>query len=212
MALRSKKLQLKKVKKTTPRKKRKATLRREATLSNITHRLATAQALRAPLYECWESEGLFETNAGMGTVVVARKTAAGQILMATFFLDIFCLGAKNAYCLLMGEEEYRLRLGEIETKEILKKIHPSCARKLVEDAVAHAENLDFYPHEDYDFAKKIFGDVEKELCPHSFAFGKEGKRRRHTGLKDPSPEDHSKKEASNFQPHGYFHELKRVSS
>jgi len=66
--------------------------------------------------------------------------------------------------------------------------------------------------EDYDFAKKIFGDVEKELCPHSFAFGKDGKRRKHTGLKDPSQQDHGKEEASNFQSHGYFHELKRVSS
>ncbi len=212
MALRSKKLQPKKLKKTKERKKRKATLRREAALSDITHRLATAQALRAPLYECWESEALFEANAGIGTVVVARKTAAGQILMAAFFLDVFCLGAKNAYCLLMGEEEYRLRLREIETKGILKKIHPSCARKLVEGAVAHAENLDFCPHEDYDFAKKIFGDVEKELCPHSFVFGKDEKLRRHTGLKDRSLQDHGKEEASNFQSHGYFHELKRVSS
>ena len=185
MALRLKNLQQRKAKKTVKRKKRKATLRREAALSNITNQLATAQALQAPLYECWEPEGLFETNAGIGTVVVARKTSAGQILMAAFSLDVFYLGVKNVYCLLMRQEEYQHRLREIGTREILKKIPPDCARKLVEGAVAYAEDLDFYPHEDYDFAKKIFGNIEKELCPRSFTFGRDEKFPRHTGLRHP---------------------------
>ena len=105
--------------------------------------------------------------------------------MATFLLDVFCLGVKNAYCLLMREEEYQFQLREIGTKEILKKIHPNCARKLVEGAVAHAEDLDFSPHEKYGFAKKIFGDIEKEMCPRSFTFGRDEKLRRHAGLKRP---------------------------
>ncbi len=74
----------------------------------------------------------------------------------------------------MGQAEYQHRLKEIRTREALKKIPPDCVRKLVEGAVAHAEDLDFFPHEDYGFAKKIFGNIEKDLCPRSFTFGPGG--------------------------------------
>ena len=174
MALRRRKIQLKKAKKPAKRKKRKATIRREAALSSITNRLATAQALQAPLYECWEREGFFEPDAGIGAVVVTRKTPGDQILMAVFLLDVFCLGIKNAGCMLITERDYRLRLEHIEKTQGLKEVHPACARKLVEGAEAYASDLRFYPHGDYGIAKKIFGDIDKALCPRSFTFGREG--------------------------------------
>lgn len=174
MVLRRRKIQLIKAKKIAKRKKRKATIRREAVLSGITHRLAMAQALQAPLYECWERNGLFEPDAGMGAVVVTRKTPGDQILMAVFLLDVFCLGVKNAGCMLISERDYRFRLEHIEKTQVLKEVHPVCARKLVEGAEAYASELGFCPHGDYGVAKKIFGDIDKALCPRSFTFGREG--------------------------------------
>ena len=144
-------------------------------MSSITNRLATAQALQAPLYECWERKGLFEPDAGMGTVVVTRKTPGNQVLMATFLLDVFCLGVKDTYCMLIGENEYRFRLQQIEKHQDLVKVHPACAKKLVEDAQTYAETLGLSPHRDYGFTKRIFGDIEKEQCPRSFTFGRDGK-------------------------------------
>jgi len=175
MALRRKKNQLKKAGKTDKRKKRKATIRREAALSSITSRLATAHALQAPLYECWEREGLFAPDAGKGTVVVTRKTPGNQVLMAAFLVDVFCLGVKDVHCVLMGENEYRLRLRQIERHQNLVKVDPPCAKKLVEEAEIYAEALGFSPHGDYGFAKRIFEGIRKEQCPRSFTFGRDGK-------------------------------------
>ena len=175
MALRRRKVQLKMAKKSSKRKKRKVTIRREAALSGITNRLATAQALQAPLYECWERKGLFETDAGIGTVVVTRKTPGNQILMAAFLVDIFCLGVKDAHCMLLSENEYRFRLQQIENHQELSEVHPACAKKLVEGAEIYAESLGFSPHRDYGFAKRIFGDIKENQCPRSFTFGRDGK-------------------------------------
>jgi len=174
MALGRRKVHLKKAKKTVKRRS-KATTRREAALSSITNRLVTVQALQAPLYECWEPKGLFDPDAGMGTVVVSRKTSGDQILMGSFLLDVLCLGVRNADCTLMIEHEYRFRLQQIEKHQCLVKVHPACARKLVEEAHAYAENLGFSPHRDYGFARKIFQDIQKDQCDRSFAFGRNGK-------------------------------------
>ena len=175
MALRRRKFQLKKTTKTAKRKKRNVTIRREAALSSITHQLATAHALRAPLYECWERKDLFEPHAGIGTVVVTRKTPGNQILMVEFLVDVFCLGVKNAHCILLNENEYRSHLRQIETHQNLSEVHPACAKKLVGNAQIYAESLGFSPHGDYGFAKKIFGDVPEKQCPRSFTFGRNGK-------------------------------------
>jgi len=175
MALRRRKAQLKMAKKTAKRKKRKVTIRREAALSSITHRLATAQALQAPLYECWERKDLFEPHVGIGTVVVTRKTPGNQVLMAAFLVDVFCLGVKDTHCMLLSENEYRFRLQQIETHQDLSEVHPACAKKLVEGAQIYAEALGFSPHKDYGFARKIFGDIQEKQCPRSFTFGRDGK-------------------------------------
>ena len=178
------KVHLKRAKRTANRRKRKATTRREAALSSITSRLVTVQALKAPLYECWEPKGLFDPDAGMGTVVVSRKTSGGQILMGSFLLDVFCLGVKNVHCTLMDENEYRSSLQQIERHQHLVKVHPACARKLVEEAQAYAENLGFSPHRDFGFARKIFQDIQKDQCQRSFTFGRNGKPMYMAGLND----------------------------
>ena len=175
MALGHRKVHLKKTKRTAKRRKRKVTTRREAALSSITNRLVTVQALQAPLYECWEPKGLFDPDVGMGTVVVSRKTSGNQILMGSFLLDVFCLGVKNVHCTLMDESEYRLNLQQIEKHQHLVEIHPACARKIVEEAHAYAENLGFSPHRDFEFARKIFQDIQKDQCDRSFTFGRNGK-------------------------------------
>ncbi len=155
--------------------RRKATIRREAALSSITHQLVTAQALHAPLFECWQPKGLFESGAGTGTVVVTRKTSANQVLMAAFWVDVFCLGIKDANCMLMGENEYRIRLEQIERLQNLVKVQPACAKKLVVGSQVYAERLGFSPQGDYGFAKKIFRDIHEEACTRSFTFGWNGK-------------------------------------
>ncbi len=175
MGLDRKKLQKKKAKQAAKSKARKAQEKKRRAIMGVGGRMAVNQALQSPIYECWEPEQLFKGDQGIGTIVVSRKTPRNDILMSAFLLDIFCLGVKNAYIKLMSEEEYLLRLEHIRKHESLKSTHPSCARKLVEGAEEYAKNLGFSPHKDYQSARKIFGDIEGEVCPRSFEFGKDGK-------------------------------------
>jgi hypothetical protein len=175
MAPGQRKDRLKAVKKKVKTRRRNATIRREAALSHITHQLATAHALQAPLFECWQPKGLFETGAGTGTVLVTRKPSTNQVLMAAFWVDVFCLGIKDANCMLMGENEYRIRLDQIERLQNLVAVQPACAKKLVVGSQVYAEELGFLPQGDYAFAKRIFRDIHKEACPRSFTFGWDGR-------------------------------------
>lgn len=142
-------------------------------MTAFTRNLGMKQALQAPIYECWEPQQLFEQ--GIGTVVVTRKTENNNILIGVFLLDVYCLGVKDSYIRLIPKKEYSFMLEKMRENEPLKFIHPSCARKLVEDAEDYARELGFSPHRDYTPAKKIFGEIESKACPRSFQFGKEGK-------------------------------------
>ena len=97
------------------------------------------------------------------------------LLMAVFLIDIYCLGIKNSFIRLLSEEKYRDMLKSKSKEEKLKTIHPTCARKLVEEAGKYAADLGFSPHKDYREAQKIFGDIDSATCPRSFTFGKDGK-------------------------------------
>ena len=173
MALDQRKLQKKKAKKAAKNKMRKTKQRKGNFITGAAGKMAVELALQAPVYECWEPEQLFE--GGIGTVVVSRKTEDNEILMAIFLLDVFCLGVKNSGIGLMSEQEYRLKLEYLRKHEIPISVHPSCARKLVEEAEEYAKELGFSPHKDYQPAKKIFGEIDKNACPRSFEFGKDGK-------------------------------------
>jgi hypothetical protein len=58
----------------------------------------------------------------------------------------------------------------------MERQHRSCARKLVEEALACAKDLGFEPHADYRIARFIFGDIEANACPARFTFDQNGKR------------------------------------
>lgn len=178
MALDQKRLQKKKAKRA---KKAKSRSKRNATVG-IFRRLAAQgyavqSALNAPIFECWEPEHLFSTEheLGIGNVVFSRKTADGQIGVAVFLVDAYCLGIKDALFRIDTEKTYRELIEGIEENGKVNAIHPSCARKLVESAVTWAESIGFSPHKDYNSARKIFGDIDAAVCPREFEFGKDGK-------------------------------------
>jgi hypothetical protein len=130
-------------------------------------------ALASPIHECLVPETLFEL--GIGDVLFSRKLPNGDIAASLFLLDVHCLGVKNAFFRVFSEYDYRTLLQEISGHGALQELDPACVRKLVEDAEAYATDLGFSPHPDYHLSRQIFGDVDKEACPMSFQFGKDGK-------------------------------------
>jgi hypothetical protein len=130
------------------------------------------QAANAPIHQALMARNMFDL--GLGNVVLSRKKGE-TIWTSVFLVDVFCLGVKDAFVTSGTEAEYEHLLRRLREKAELKAIHQTCARKLVEGAVAYAKDLGLSPHNDYHKAKKLFGDIDSGACPESFEFGKNGK-------------------------------------
>jgi hypothetical protein len=132
-----------------------------------------ALAANASIKECLVPANLVEQ--GIGNLLFSRSLPDGRIALAGFLLDIFCLGAKNAFFAIVTRDEYAKRLSSWRVAESLKPMPATCFRKLVEGGVAYAHELGFSPHVDYAVASQIFGDVQGTDCPTRFEYGREGK-------------------------------------
>ena len=173
MALDARKRQQKLAKKAAKRKAVVATKKSLGEMGGLASRgrqvLPTASA---PIHECLVAESLFDI--GIGNVIVSRKMPNGFIGAAFFLVDVFCLGIKDVVYDVLSPVEYDHRVSDLE-QETFRAIHPTCARKLVEEAEAYARDLGFSPHADYPRARQIFGDLDATACPTHYVFGRDGK-------------------------------------
>ncbi|MFQ5770553.1 MAG: hypothetical protein ACE5HX_08460 [bacterium] len=174
MALNAKRRQKKMAKKATKRKARFAYKNKTNESGGI---LSAARliaiAANSPIHQCFIPKSVVES--GMGNVVISRKMPDGKIGFSFFLVDSYCLGVKDAFFGVKPQWEFESRINEINHRENFERVHPSCARKLIEEAVAYARDLGFNPHRDYRIAKMIFGDIDPDVCPMSFEFGQDGK-------------------------------------
>jgi len=122
--------------------------------------------------EAFRSANLFD--AGIGYVVVSRFKSDGQVESGVFLLDVYCLGVKNAFFSRLNQSEYESRLVQrVFANGGSQPLTPACGRKLVQDAVAYAQNLGFAPHPDYKTACRVFGGISAAECNEVFTFGKD---------------------------------------
>lgn len=128
----------------------------------------------APILDCVAENSLFSEH-GIGAVILTRRAPDGSIAFASFLVDMFCLGVKDAYYTKMPEPAYRERMERYLEADRTSPMEPACARKLVEGAVAYAADLGLSPHSDYRVARQMFGDIDAAECSREFTYGKDGK-------------------------------------
>lgn len=167
MAIDERRRQKKLAKKAAERKVRQAERKSLSTGSSAT------LAARFPIGDCLTPTNLFEE--GIGTVVLTRSLPSGEIAVAGFLVDSYCLGVKNALYRVLSPTEYDYYRQQIEAQTPLERVHPSCLRKLVEGAVQYARDLGFPPHSDYARAAQLFGDIDAAACPVRYTYGKDGR-------------------------------------
>ncbi len=127
-----------------------------------------------PIVHCRVTEDLW--TQGMGQALLSRELPDGSIAVAIFLVDRYCLGVKNALARIMGRFTYESDfVRKIAGQFPMGDFAPTGARKLVEDALAYAEDLGFHPHADYHKAKPLFGTIDPAECHDQFEFGKDGK-------------------------------------
>lgn len=115
---------------------------------------------------------------GLAHVVVVRRRENGLADYGMFQVDLWCLGVKEA----QGETDVPSEALDEFLEEQLSQtqresIHPACAKKLIEGAVAYAERLGFSPHRDFRKARRALSGVDAALCPTEFTYGHEGRPR-----------------------------------
>ena len=131
------------------------------------------RARNAPLHACLAQNEMFET--GLGTVILARRTGAHSFAVASFLVDVYCLGVKDAFFRELEEEDLEALVEGAGMAAPLEAVDPSYARKLLRDAVAYARSLGLEPPADYASAEALFGDVAADACTVEFTFGYQGK-------------------------------------
>lgn len=113
---------------------------------------------------------------GLAHLLVVRKRDHDSADMGVFLVDVWCLGIKDAFADFDVVTESIDELVEEHLPEAMREaIHPTCAKKLIEGAIAYAEGLGFAPHRDYRKARKVLSGLDAALCPTEFAFGRDGK-------------------------------------
>jgi len=167
-----------------PRKRQKKLERRKAKQKQERRELAQRrpqslslqleEAATAPILHCCVMADIWQS--GMGQVLVSRQLRNGNVAVAIFLLDVYCLGVKNAMALIASRPKYDIDVyGKIARDYTLLPLKPECARKLVEGAARYALDLGFSPHADYDTARLIFADISEDACTEEYTFGKDGK-------------------------------------
>ena len=127
----------------------------------------------APIERCLLQGELFEL--GIGAMVLTRGTPATGLTMASFLLDVFCLGVKDVTLRQIEASELDEYLEVMAMESPLTEVDPAYARKLLRDAVAYGRSLGFEPPRDFKAAELLFGDVSADACEVRFEFGCDGR-------------------------------------
>lgn len=115
-------------------------------------------------------------ESGQAYVVAARLRDNGAVELGALLLDTWCLGVKDAVFVDdYTEEGYRDALKNHLPDDERQAVHPAYAKKLIEGAVAYAQQFGFAPHRDYKKTRRIFNGVDPEACTEIFTYGKDGK-------------------------------------
>ena len=112
---------------------------------------------------------------GIGNLVIARQVPDGRLAMASFLVDTYCLGVKDAFCEVMSPIRYQAILGELNRVSRMSPVPPERFAKLVLDSVEYARRIGFFPHRDFKPAQLLLAGIDASAWTETFEFGKDGK-------------------------------------
>ena len=138
--------------------------------------ILTGRARKLPIAECWISSDWKE--AGICSIVIARKHATGNMTFGIYLVDTFCLGLKNSNPVFnKSEYEYEDLLDKIfdQHEEGKVAIDYALAHNIIYGAIAYAEDLGFKPQKDWSLSQMILEEDTEDIALVDVEFGKDGK-------------------------------------
>ncbi|MDE7345541.1 MAG: DUF1186 family protein [Muribaculaceae bacterium] len=117
----------------------------------------------------WEKEGLAH-------IIVTRNRAGGQIVYASFLIDTFCLGVKDAeYAIDFTAEELKDALEHFRATHDLVETDYEKVHNLIYGAIEFAEEGGIEPVKEFVPASYILEEDTDDIPLIEFEYGKEGK-------------------------------------
>jgi hypothetical protein len=146
---------------------------RKVTLEGPTQVLRNAR--QYPVLGCWVMEGWQES--GITPVIIARQQDEGQVLYASYLVDLYCLGIKDVSVdANVPQRRFERSLPKLCMQEP-KAIPVELAHEIVYGALEYAHKYGFEPH--YDFthlhADLVLDPPETHPRNHNVQFGQDGK-------------------------------------
>lgn len=141
------------------------------TSSNPVHRFQSTE--HWPVVACLVPDDLWDT--GMGTVAIARKMPDGELAVAGFLLDVFCLGVKDAFWRITPPEGFREVRESIEREQSQREVSPEYFAKLVYQTADYGQSLGFPPPHDFRHAQRLLAGIDPSECKEEFKFGHNGR-------------------------------------
>jgi hypothetical protein len=126
-----------------------------------------------PIVACLVPEELWVS--GLGQMILARRLPDGQVAVAAFLVDEFCLGIKNAFWQVGTAGQLNEAIERIEEHGPLWKASPEYFSKLVHCAADYAQELGFAPHRDFRHARLLLAGIDPSRCREEFEFGQNGR-------------------------------------
>jgi hypothetical protein len=114
-------------------------------------------------------------DIGIGYLVLARREGEGRLVFATFLVDVYCLGVKDAFWRPGSSADLDDLVERIEGSQGLVPIEPECLVKILRGAVDYANALGFHPHRDFKHASLLLQGIDPADCAEEFSYGKDGK-------------------------------------
>jgi len=164
------KQQKKLAKQKAKRKEKRATLSKRDSV-DPTIRLQRAE--KWPVVRALVSEELREN--GLGYFLLARQEGEGRLVFATYLVDTYCLGVKDAFWQTGSKRTFDDLVERIESNQALVPIEAACLVKILNGAVDYASSLGFRPHEDFRHAALLLQGIDPATCTEEFTYGKDGK-------------------------------------
>ena len=162
------------------KKRRKDKARHKEKTKSLTlpsPRTLVKKAREFPIKDCWISAGWEdEGTSGLVTVLIAREQPDGNVVFATYLLDIFCLGLKDTmYNANISASDFRQVMRDVFLHTQPESCSPELAHQMVYECIDYAAQFDLKPHRDFKLSKHVLEPRESLSAPHKLTFGKGGK-------------------------------------
>jgi hypothetical protein len=112
---------------------------------------------------------------GIGYLVIARRVSEGQLVFASFMVDVHCLGVKDTFWEAGTRLDFDDLIQQMAATQRMRPIAPAALVKIVTGAVDYARSFGFSPHPDYRHSSMLLAGIDPTTCTEHFTFGHNGR-------------------------------------